>query len=224
MQLIANRNILIFLITTNVLIGQALGPELPARTCELGFVKKKYHRKTQEHSPYDFYWGIDAIFAKYAATKWLTLCATGHLYNYTGEQFPGRNYRDYTIGAGMILRIINAEILRISSSFHYCERFSFDRSADQYHKDTRSMIGALQLERAFSYCGQELTLWTAPAFVYDEIIQYPYGDYLGGLDKSYNNFGAVVGINLLLFKHVTSFLYVVYADYWQPGYGIAFRF
>lgn len=160
----------------------------------------------------------------YLLRHWRLVTSEGHLYNNNNRYFPDRNYRDYTIGTGIVVKIFDFKRLKFICSYHYSERFCFDRSQDRYHKNMRCMIGIVQIDKPLFFRGQKIDLWIAPAFVYDEIIQYPYGYHQGCADKSYNNFGFATGCELILLKHCKTFFYVVYADYWQPGYGVAYRF
>lgn len=203
--------------------GQILGPGLKSQKFEIGYIYRWFHRRTQDPA-YEPDWASEAIFMKYGITDWLTISAEGLVFKNMGSGFPDRDYREYNIGAGTALQILKVEFLQIGFSFHYYESFSFDRSEDTYHKRTNGFMGAIPVEYPFSLLNQNIILWIAPIYVYDEILNYSYGSYDPIVSKSQNNWGGVVGINCLLFRHFEPFFHLVYADFFQPRVGIGYQF
>lgn len=130
----------------------------------------------------------------------------------------------------MAYRVLKIKDFRITLALHYNEIFGFDRApyeeGDTFtrHVNTRGIIGTIQIERSFPLNGQNVTLWLSPAYVYDEVLQYSSLNFKTYTDKSFNNFGFVVGANLMLFKHIEPFFHIVYADFLQPRGGISYQF
>jgi hypothetical protein len=216
--------------------GQVLGPELKTGKFEIGIFQKYFHRKMKDisSSPEIYWhngdWADFSLFIKYGVNRFITLSSEGAVYHVEYNRYPDRNYRTYIIGAGIISRIFEIKEFRIALSFHYNEIFGFDRAPYEsgdtftYHKNTRGVIGTIQIERSLSFHGQNVTLWVAPAYVYDEIIQYSSLHFIPFTDKSFNNFGFVLGVNLMLFQHLEPFFHIVYADFFQPRGGIGYQF
>lgn len=213
---------MVHLFYSSHLLPQVLGPELNSGELVAGYLRKWFHRTVHSSDPTDWDWGGKAIFVKYGITSWLTLSLEGLLD--TGglgktKRFPDRDYRDFYIGAGATFHIMTVQRFRILLSLHYNEKFGFDRSKSRYHKNIRSTVAAIQVEQTVPLFGQKAVLWVGPAYVFDEIIQYPFGSYRSIIDRSFNNIGLLAGGNLVLFKHVEIFVHFVYADFLQPRLG-----
>jgi hypothetical protein len=167
---------------------------------------------------------------KYGINRFITLSAEGAVYNVKDNTYPERNYRDYIIGAGIISRIFDINEFRMALSFHYNEIFSFDRAPYEsghiytFHSNTRGVIGVIQVEKSFSFHSQNVTLWIANAYIFDEYIFYSSWDFIPYTYKSVDNFGFILGVNLMLFKHIEPFFHIVYADFFQPRVGIGYQF
>ncbi|MDH5683758.1 MAG: hypothetical protein OEZ20_04760 [candidate division WOR-3 bacterium] len=221
---------LLLLFSSNVTNGQVLGPELKTGKFEIGYFWKNIHRKLKPDFLSGNNWYVESIFMKYGVSNWITLSAEGAVWPIKDDRYPERNYRSYKVGAGIISRVFEIKKFRIALAFHYNEIFYFDRSpyesvdTSTYHKNTRGIISTIQIERIFSFRGQNVTLWISPAYVYDEVLQYSSLNFKTYTDKSFNNFGFVVGANLMLFKHIEPFFHIVYADFFQPRGGIGYLF
>ena len=59
-------------------------------------------------------------------------------------------------------------------------------------------------------------MWGGPSYSHDEGVHYLWGALNPLEDQSKNDFGAILGINAVLFKRVDIGAQVLYADYWQP--------
>lgn len=226
---------LLLLLVSNVTNGQVLSPELKTGKFEIGIFLKYFHRKMKYILNPEIFWHNDdwadfSLFIKYGVNRFITLSSEGAVYHVKDTRHPDRNYRNYIIGAGIISRIFEIQEFRIALSFHYNEIFSFDRAPYEkgdtytYHKNTRGVIGMIQVERSFSLYGQKLNFWAGPAYVYDEGLQYSSLYFKPYIDRSFNNFGFVVGANFMLFKHLEPFFHIVYADFFQPRLGIGYQF
>jgi hypothetical protein len=209
--------ILLFLATSG---AQVPGPVIPVRVFEIGVVQKTFHRDMIDQ---DYDWNIISLFVRYGICSSITISAESFIHDKDDKKFPDRDYYDYVFGIGITAGGVSFKGVCPALSVHYNERLSFDRSEFRYHKNTRGIIGAIQLEREFNMWNQNIRIWLGPAFVYDIIYQYPTNGSIV-LCKSKNNFGFICGTNILFIKHFDCFAHVVYANYWQPRFGIGFRF
>ncbi len=199
--------------------AQVLGPVVPSRTFEIGYIQKWFHRK-MEDKPYD--WGMHALYIKYGVYPSVTFSAEGIIYDNPSERFPDRDYRSYVFGVGITAGGLDFAGISPTFSLHYNEKLSLDRSRDRFHKSTRGIIGSMQLEYKFDIYDQNLRIWLGPAYVYDMVYHYPTAVTISS--KSVDNFGFICGVNILFVKHFDCFAHVVYANYFQSRYGIGFRF
>lgn len=62
----------------------------------------------------------------------------------------------------------------------------------------------------------EFTILLGPAYVYDEILRYPYGRQSAIYEKPSNNVGGVIGVSIIEWKYILVTLSAIYADYLQP--------
>jgi hypothetical protein len=199
--------------------AQLLGPVVPSRTFEIGYIQKWFNRDTEDKR-YD--WGMYALYIKYGVYPSLTFTAESIIHDRPSKKFPDRDYRSYVFGVGITAGGLDFAGIGPVFSLHYNERLGFDRSEDRYHKNTRGIICAIQLERKFNIYDQDIRIWLGPAYVYDILFHYP--GHVSMSSKSVNNFGFICGINILFIKHFDCFAHIVYANYFQPRYGIGFRF
>ena len=214
------RCIVLMALLLSLLMSQVVGPEIPSRNFEIGFFQKYFHRDMG----WEITWQIPSIYIRYGLFNCLTLSVEGLVTNSTEDIYTGRDYRHYTIGGGITFYTFCCKNFHIAVSFHYNERISFDRSVYSYHKNTRGIIGALQIEREFKYNNHSVVFWLGPAYVFDECFQNIYGHYDAYHVTSDDNFGAILGANCVLFKRISVFGHIIYADYLQSRYGFGYRF
>ena len=202
------------------IFGQVLGPELKAKQISFGFAAEKYKRKLDPNYKDGNSWGVPAVYVAAAISGRISICAEGFILHLKDSQRPVRDYYGYSIGAGITGRLLSINACRVIGTIHYSNTFWFDRSRERYHKNPRSFIGVLQLARTMNISSREVTLLLGPAYVYDELIEYPYGTWHPLTSKSFNNIGGVASVNVVLLKCINYTLSVVYADYFQPRFGL----
>ena len=95
-------SVLLLLLCFNSIHGQVLGPGLESKKFEIGTYAKWFHRHWDSGFTPDTPWRSNLIFLKYGINKWFTITAEGIVFTYTAPKFPGRDYRIYKIGAGII--------------------------------------------------------------------------------------------------------------------------
>ncbi|MGB9722247.1 MAG: hypothetical protein ACPL28_12305 [bacterium] len=204
--------------------GQILSPAIKKSTFEVGYTQKWFHRKMEPGYLTGIDWYSGTVLLRYGITRWFTITIEGIVSPYVKEKISDSNDRVYVIGAGIACRVLQFNTRQIGASFQYIEHFWFDQSETRYHSNTRGVLGAIQFTQRFSISNQEIMGWIAPAYIYDESIQYPYGQSLGLKDKSFNNFGFALGCDAVLIHRLSSFVHFVYADFFQPRVGIGCRF
>lgn len=221
---------LLLLLGSNVINSQVLGPELKARKFEIGIFHKYVHRKLNPEFSSGNDWAVYSLFMKYGINHWLTLSTGGIALSPKDSRHPNRKYRCYIIGVGITGRIFTIKGLKFNWAFHYNEIFAFDRlpynelNTSSDHQNMRGTMVALQIERNFSIFGQSFNPWVGPIYVYDEFTYYPSSSFVTYTNKSFNNFGFVVGVNFTLFKRIEPFIHIVYADFLQHRWGIDYQF
>jgi len=207
----------------DIVNGQVLSPVLSGRTFEVGIQYKRFHRNLSQEFPLESDWGYLTGFVRYGLNSYITLSLEGTAHNFYNKEWPDRDYRLYSIGAGITTCIFATSGFDVGVSFHYNEALFFDRSESRYHHNVRNIVGAVRVERAFVISNQSVTVGILPAYIYDEDTMYPYGSHVVDLRKSYNNLGIVATADIFLFDRAHLFCHIVYADYFQPRIGLAFQ-
>jgi hypothetical protein len=217
--------LMLTLLTADIARGQALGPGVRRGRLEIGYAHNWFHRDLRSELTSDFDWEVDLLYLRCGLHERLTVSAEGFIWEYDeGDRFPDRKYRTYHVGCGALLSVYEFPSLRIALAANYSERFWFDTSRSRYHKRTRSVVVAIQIGRAFSIAEGTITAWGGPAYVSDKLTDYPWGSYEGSQYNSFTDFGAVFGIDFLLWGRIHILPYLVYADYLQPRMTAGYRF
>ena len=211
---------------TPELAGQGVGPAAPG-SFEVGWLTQWIRRDlTDEFGRSGTRkWGRGALFLKFAPNRRLALSLDGVvLYNgdYHG-QFPGRRYRRTDVGAtatGIILQRGQSQ-LGLSVGGHHV--LDFDESSAHYHKRYRRIFGALVLSHGFRLAGQGASAWVAPAYVHDEIRQFP-GSEPAYTFSSEKNVALMLGGEVLLARHLRPYAQATFATRWGTELGWAYRF
>lgn len=215
-----------FVFSHSLAFCQVVGPIIEVNRFELGYSYKWFSRDM--NGPEDFYrkldWSIPTGYMKCGIIRGLALSAEISLTRHEKNKIDETNYRGYTIGAGLTYLLVNINDNYISVSAHVIERFGFDKSSLKNHQGSISILSSLQIERHFRVYNQQVALWIAPAFIYDEYKFYFHGQYLSDKFVAKNKFGLIFGINPEIRNHIRPFFHVVYADYLQPRVGIGYKF
>jgi hypothetical protein len=201
-----------------------MGPALERHAIETGFVYKWYERDFESAYVGQEDWSAGALYFKYGVCRWATLSVEGGISTVHHDDFPENDYRRYTIGTGLTSLFFTHSRFRIGVAGHYNEIFDHDRSDNQFHKNTRDIVVALQLEWTTKVRDQEMVFWIGPAYIYDQVRQYPWQTYQPVKGDTSNNLGLVIGVNMLLFDRASVFFNGAYADTFQPRLGAGVRF
>jgi len=204
--------------------AQVMSPSLERHTFEIGCMYKWYERDFESSFIGRENWSSGAVYLRYGACRWATISFEGGVSTVHNDDFEGIDYRRYTIGGGLTVPCYRRADWQVEVASHYSEIFDHDRSENEFQKDVRDFVFAIQVERFFSVRDQAVIVWGGPAYVYDRSLQYPGGTYLPRKDDTSHNLGFVVGANAVLFERVNVLLHVVYADTFQPRLGAGIRF
>ena len=226
-----NKRILILSICCMVLLflgykavfGQIMGSELEKGKFEIGYTYKLFYRDLDDGRTAE--WSNPAIFGRYAINGRWTISGEGFIGMEYPDRSPEKDYRCVGTGAGMVVRIWEITPFQISISGHYYEVMWHDRSPIRHHKSVRSIIGAFRIQRRYTDLEHEATVWIAPSYINDTTLENtPWGSGKAVKTTFSNKLGFVLGGDLLMWKHVATFLHVVYIDYLQPRLGIGYQF
>jgi hypothetical protein len=204
--------------------GQVKGPMLEAGDFEIGYFQAWYRRNLDKDSPVEFKWCNDSFFIGYGISRYSAIFVEAMVRNFYWQDHPECDYREYIIGVGAAAALAKIKSNRILAVFHFREWLGFDRARSRYHKNHRNVTVSAELERSFIFHKQQISLWGGPAFVYDEIKQYPGLPYIPYVDESFDNLGFVLGISCLVKEHISPSIFAIYADYFQPRASLGYRF
>lgn len=204
--------------------AQILSPALDRHKLELGYTHKWYGRDFESIYLGESDWSAGAIYLRYGTCRWATLTFEGGISDVDNPDFEDMDYRRYTIGGGLTAIAYRWSTYRIDVSANYSEIFDHDRSEDQYHKNVRDLTFVIQVQKYFTVDEQSVVLWAGPAYVYNQSRQYPWQSTTPVKDDTADNWGFVVGANVVLFERVSVFGHGVYADEFKPRVGIGFQF
>lgn len=206
--------------------AQALGGSVAGGSLEIGVLAQDIERDLVDDfgSSSPSGWGRRALFVNVAPTGRVRLSVGGAVW-YAGasDRFPTRRYRRTTVGfsATAFPWSRGSSQIGIAIGAHYL--LDFDESSDHYHKRSNRVFGAVVLTRGFRIARQEASGWIAPAYVRDELYQYPFG---GSSEKfaSKRNFAVVLGGEILVARHLRPYWQGIFANHWATELGLAFRF
>ncbi|UCH83796.1 MAG: hypothetical protein JSW50_15320 [Candidatus Latescibacterota bacterium] len=204
--------------------AQIMGPAIERHALELGYTFKWYERDFDTLNQDSGEWSAGAFYLRFGACRWATLSFEGGLWDVDHDDFPDNDYRRYVFGVGLTSLLYARERFELGVSGHYSEIFDHDRSQNQFHKNTRNITAAIQLQTSWDLERTTIELWGGPALIYDQSRQYPWQSNEPVRANTTGNFGIVVGVNFLFVEHISAFGYVAYADALQPRLGAGYRF
>lgn len=154
----------------------------------------------------------------------LVLMATG-IYNppAADPDFPGRVYQGLGVGAGATVYPFISDPYRIGASARYYRHIWHDQSAERYDKVVDGITVALQFERSFASKNLSALAWIAPAYQKNRQFEYP-GLFPEIELESNDNLGAILGVSVVLWEHVTPYVQFEFLERTQTGTGISYVF
>ena len=154
----------------------------------------------------------------------LVLMATGsYRPPHTDPDFPGREYQGLGVGAGATVYPFISGPYRIGASGRYYRHIWHDQSAERYDKIVDGITVALQFERSFASKSLSALAWIAPAYQKNQHFEYP-GVFPEVELESTDNYGAILGASVVLWKHVTPYVQLEFLEQTQTGAGISYIF
>lgn len=204
--------------------AQIMGPTIDRHDLEIGYTFKWYERDFDSDFLGQEKWSTGAFYLRYGSCRWATLTLEGGLWNVNHDDFPDNDYRRYVVGIGITSLLYDKPRFGAGISGHYSEIFDHDKTSSQFHKNTRNITVALQVQTSWELRQTEIVLWGGPALIYDQSRQYPWQTNEPVRDETSGNFGLVLGVNALFIEQISAFGYVAYAEVFQPRLGMGFRF
>ena len=203
------------------IISQSIERNLEQGKFEIGF-NYRYFKRDFSEDYNQLKWANGNFVLRYGIIEWLTVSFEGFIGKKGQDNFPNRNYHSYSLGFGSAIKIITIDNFKIMFGIHYIENLDFDKSESNYHKLQKSFITALGVHQYFNFSFMESFIFVYPVYVQDKV--YDYSPRFHSNDKSLNNFGVIIGVDLLAYHHFHFIAEILYADYFQPRFGIGYIF
>lgn len=202
-------------------VSQTIERSLDQGKFEIG-IDYRYFKRNFSEGFKQLEWYNSNLVLRYGITEFLTFSFEGFVGKNSADNFPDRNYYDYRLGLGFGLKIISISNLNIMFGIHYLENLNFDKSENNYNKLQKSLITALGVQQSINFSSMDLLVFAYPTFVIDKVFEYTPLFHSSG--TSLNNFGVIVGADLLAYEHFHFIAEVLYADYYQPRFGVGYIF
>jgi len=220
------------LLTAVILVGllqyqssaQPAGPELASGEFELGFNIERNHRNVRPRNDEEIKSGLTDVFFRYGVNRQLTISGEGMIAQWDFDPSLEGDFRVFVIGAGMTAGLGRIKGYRFAVVIRYVERFDFDSSVHREHLDIQGTTVAVLVERSYTLGNNAADLWAGPGYFFDEFTYYHRDWIRADTQRSYRNLGFDVGADIVLINHVKPYLYLVYADYLQPRFGVGYVF
>jgi hypothetical protein len=200
------------------------GPSvLEPRHFELGITQQwirrtiRYTDGSREEAP----WGRLAIFLRLALTNTIAADLNGLAWHRgSTDQFPTRDYFDFSFGAGLIFAPYRRGPTTITATAHFHDLAFLDQSDQRYSKRTRQLALSGLFTRTFPIFNQRSDVWLGPVYIVDWLVQYPpVNPTLRG--RSLHDAGVVVGGSLIIARRFRLFGQWVYVAAWQSEGGLS---
>jgi hypothetical protein len=203
------------------IISQTIERTMDQGKIEVG-VDYRYFKRDFPDDYKQVKWDNGNLVLRYGITDWLTVSFEGFIGKMEQDNFPNRNYHSYRLGFGSAIKIITIDKSKIIFGIHYIENLDFDKSESNYHKLQKSFITALGVQQYFNFSFMESFIFIYPVYVQDKVFEYTPRFHTS--DTSLNNFGVIVGADFLAYHHFHFIAEILYADYYQPRFGIGYIF
>lgn len=206
--------------------AEVIGPLLPKATFEAGLEARWINREVY-YGPEEFDWeesGTDGV-ARWGITNLATISveASRKSVNLEGE-FPDANFA-YLVGGAVQASLWRNEDVIVSAAFQFtATMFRIDEGPVR-NITTSTAGGQIIAQRTMPLGGADITAWGGPAYS----LFYPdYEAQLNGPGRkelyTETNWGAVIGVGALLWKHLDVTGYLLLVENPQPRVGLLYRF
>ena len=204
--------------------AQPAGPVLASGKFELGLNIERNHRNVRPRIDEGIKSGLADVFFRYGVNRWLTVSGEGIIAQWDFDPSLEGDFRAFVIGAGITARLARISSYDLDVVIRYVERFDFDSSVNREHLDIQGTTVAVLVEHSYKVGKNVANVWIGPGYFFDQLTYYHQYWIRADRQRSYRNLGFDIGANAVLFNHVKPYLYVVYADYLQPRFGIGYVF
>ena len=130
--------------------AQVMSPSLERHTLEIGCMYKWYERDFESSSIGREDWSSGTVYLRYGACRWATISFEGGASTVHNDDFEDIDYRRYTIGGGLTVPCYRRADWQVEAAGHYSEIFDHDRSENEFQKNVRDFVFAIQVERFFA--------------------------------------------------------------------------
>jgi len=166
---------MLVLVMSSTVRSQGLGGAPTSKRVELGVGVRFIHRTV--HYDDDSYqeqnYGRRAFFGRIPLGDRLHLVVDGGARHVgSTRRFPSRDYYDVSVGMGADVRLSGNEGRAIVASGRASQLASLDASNDSYDKRQGTVIAALGVQQRASIRHVHASLWLAPAYVRETVVQY----------------------------------------------------
>ncbi len=210
--------------------AEIIGPLLKDGAFELGAQRRYVHRDYESPSgsrPQELVFddGDGMLFFRWGVTSTGTLSGEALVGNTTASDWENDcgDARYYLIGVGLQALLSEFRGFRCTFGIHGTASFEFDRTENHVDREYQTAIGTILVEKRITLCGQRIDLLAGPSYWYackEELGRTSAPVRYTGADP----WGGIAGITATLYTHYIVFGQVIYAGYFQPRFGVSYRF
>jgi hypothetical protein len=201
--------------------GQTVVRPVPGSRAELGGYHESFRRLIRYGtSTVSADWDRFAVFAALGLGNGTTVQIDGLAWHRgVTEDFPDRDYFDFTFGAG-IRYDARLGSTRIGLSAYYHQLSNVDQSSSRFSKRNRQFTIAAPVSRQISLPRARFELWMAPAIVLDRLHHFPtseptvHGTSVGDL-------GIALGANATARERAHIFGQLAFVNFWSGAAGVS---
>jgi len=202
--------------------AQIVSPPIGRHGVELGLAHKWFDRDVTPPPVDRIKWDVATIYARYGAFNRVTLSAEGGVWNVDNDEFLNA-YRRYTMGGGVSVAFYETSSWQFSATANYQTVWDNDISGRDFDKRTRGFNVAALAAYDGTFHGQYLRGWGGPTYVDDRAENFPWGTLQAIRHEPDRHWGATVGGECVLWKHVSGLAYVILLEHPQWRFGLAWR-
>jgi hypothetical protein len=223
------KHLLVLLIAIATLVAsvpcraQIIAPPLAQKSLDVGVAYKWFDRDVTSGQLDEAKWEVATIYTRYGAWEWLTIGAEAGLWEIGARDEEFREFNRWAVGVFASARFYQRERWSIFASGTYNDMYDLDQSELRSDERTRSWTAGVLA--AFSFHGEKhrVNVFAGPLFVDDTIEAYPFNAEDPVTLDTDATLGVTAGVNGHVFRHLSGFASIVYADHPQARLGIGVR-
>jgi hypothetical protein len=218
----------LLIVTHEIALGGVIAPNIPKGTFEMGLQYRRINRQFSSGTYQDELEGSDgSLFIKYGLTRLATL--TGEVlilpdigYRF-GDDVEG-NWRYYVLGAGLQMTLWERQAWTVEPGFYATETLWFAESNEGCDEKWISLDWVLVGSYSFRWSKITMAIWGGPGYFYIQRTVLASARCGRRVWETDNNWGGTAGWNVLVYGHAQGFFSFVYADNFEPRFGLSYRF